>query len=53
MHANRDAIIERGRGTHAGKVRALTEAGAIVVESFGDLPDRTVGVLAERLAISE
>lgn len=32
------AIIEGGRGTHAGKVKALREAGATVVESFGDLP---------------
>lgn len=32
------AIIEGGRGTHAGKVIALREAGAEVVESFGDLP---------------
>ena len=32
------AIIEGGRGTHAGKVTALREAGATVVESFGDLP---------------
>lgn len=40
------AIIEGGRGTHAGKVKALTEAGAVVVESFGDLPEaagRVVG----------
>ena len=30
------AIIERGRGTHASKVKALTEAGATVVASFGE-----------------
>jgi succinyl-CoA synthetase alpha subunit len=47
------AIIERGRGTHAGKVKALTEAGGVVVESFGDLPRRAVEVLSERLAISD
>ncbi len=39
------AIIEGGRGTHAGKVKALREAGAVVVESFGDLPARTLEVL--------
>jgi len=32
------AIIEGDRGTHAGKVRALREAGATVVDGFGDLP---------------
>src|SRR2546429_6598574 len=32
------AIIEGGRGTHAGKVKALREAGATVVDGFGDLP---------------
>lgn len=32
------AIIEGGRGTHAGKVSALREAGALVVDGFGDLP---------------
>ncbi len=39
------AIIERGRGTHAGKVKALTEAGATVVDGFGDLPGATQRVL--------
>jgi succinyl-CoA synthetase alpha subunit len=33
------AIIEGDRGTHAGKVKALTEAGAAVVDGFGDLPE--------------
>jgi succinyl-CoA synthetase alpha subunit len=33
------AIIEGNRGTHAGKVQALRNAGAVVVEAFGDLPD--------------
>lgn len=42
------AIIERGRGTHAAKVRALTEAGAVVVDAFGDLPERTSMVLDTR-----
>src|SRR4026208_2624009 len=32
------AIIEGGRGTHAGKVKALREAGATVVDAFGELP---------------
>lgn len=38
------AIIEGDRGTHAGKVRALTKAGAVVVDGFGDLPEATLGV---------
>ena len=32
------AIIEGGRGTHEQKVKRLREAGATVVEAFGDLP---------------
>jgi succinyl-CoA synthetase alpha subunit len=40
------AIIEGNRGTHAGKVHALREAGATVVEGFGDLPDAAVDVLS-------
>lgn len=40
------AIIEGNRGTHEGKARALTEAGATVVPSFGDLPAATKRVLA-------
>ncbi len=36
------AIIEGGRGTHAGKVQALRDAGATVVDSFGDLAAATV-----------
>jgi succinyl-CoA synthetase alpha subunit len=39
------AIIEGGRGTHAGKVKALREAGATVVDSFGALPDAVVEIL--------
>lgn len=39
------AIIEGNRGTHAGKVKALTEAGAVVVDAFGDLPGAAVEVL--------
>lgn len=39
------AIIEGGRGTHAGKVTALRDAGATVVDSFGDLPAAVVAEL--------
>src|SRR4029078_4039883 len=39
------AIIEGGRGTHAGKVKALREAGASVVDAFGELPGAVVDVL--------
>ncbi len=39
------AIIEGGKGTHAGKVEALEAAGATVVESFGDLPGAVGSVL--------
>ncbi len=39
------AIIEGDRGTHAGKVKALTDAGATVVAGFGDLPDATLAAL--------
>ncbi len=42
------AIIEGNRGTHAGKVKALREAGATVVDSFGELPEAVVGVLRSR-----
>ena len=41
------AIIEGGRGTHAGKVKALREAGATVVEGFGELPDAVVTILKQ------
>jgi succinyl-CoA synthetase alpha subunit len=41
------AIIEGGRGTHAGKVKALREAGAIVVDAFGELPDAVVRILKQ------
>ncbi len=40
------AIIEGGRGTHAGKVERLREVGAHVVESFADIPHVTREVLA-------
>lgn len=39
------AIIEGGKGTHEGKVKALTGAGATVVDAFGDLPAATVNTL--------
>src|SRR6476620_7855593 len=39
------AIIEGGRGTHAGKVKALREADATVVDGFGELPDAVVEIL--------
>jgi succinyl-CoA synthetase alpha subunit len=41
------AIIEGGRGTHAGKVKALREAGATVVDSFGELPGAVVTILEQ------
>src|SRR5881392_937432 len=41
------AIIEGGRGTHAGKVKALREAGATVVDGFGDLPKAVVEILTK------
>lgn len=40
------AIVEGGRGTHAGKVEALKDAGAHVVDHFGDIPKVTKDVLA-------
>jgi len=39
------AIIEGGRGTHAGKVKALREAGATVVDAFGEMPNAVVEIL--------
>src|SRR5215211_6812437 len=39
------AIIEGGRGTHAGKVKALRESDATVVDAFGDLPGAVVEIL--------
>ena len=41
------AIIEGGRGTHAGKVKALREADATVVDAFGDLPGAVVEILKQ------
>ncbi|MBX7103584.1 MAG: citryl-CoA lyase [Gemmataceae bacterium] len=42
------AIIEGNTGTHAGKAAALRQAGAVVVDSFGSLPDAVVEVLRSR-----
>ncbi|MGH7131982.1 MAG: citryl-CoA lyase [Phycisphaerales bacterium] len=42
------AIIEGNKGTHAGKVAALREAGAIVADAFGELPEAVVGMLRSR-----
>ena len=39
------AIIEGNRGTHAGKVKALRDAGATVVDAFGELPAAVVDTL--------
>ncbi len=39
------AIIEGGRGTYEGKVKHLREVGAIVVDSFADIPKATKEVL--------
>jgi len=41
------AIIEGNKGTHAGKVKALRDAGATVVDAFGELPNAVVAVLKE------
>src|SRR5215467_12749263 len=39
------AIIEGGRGTHAGKVKVLREAGATVIDAFGEVPGAVVQIL--------
>jgi len=41
------AIVEGSRGTHEGKVRALREAGAAVVDEYDRIPEETVRVLRE------
>lgn len=41
------AIVEGGRGTYEGKVDRLRSVGAMVVESFMDLPSATKEVLAK------
>lgn len=39
------AIIEGNRGTHTGKVSALRNAGAKVVDAFGELPQAVAATL--------
>src|SRR5262252_6680804 len=41
------AIIEGGRGTHPGKVKALRQAGATVVDAFGEVPAAVVEILTK------
>lgn len=41
------AIVEGNRGTYGGKVRALREAGATVVDEYDRIPNETVRVLRE------
>lgn len=47
------AIIEGNRGTHAGKVEALRQAGATVVDSFGDLPAAACAALGVQVGKQE
>jgi succinyl-CoA synthetase alpha subunit len=42
------AIIEGGRGTREGKIEALSDAGATIVEDFDRLPEMTTQVLADK-----
>lgn len=39
------AIVEGNKGTHAGKVRRLREVGAIVADSFSDIPQLVADTL--------
>lgn len=39
------AIVERGKGTYKGKVDALRNAGAIVVEDIMDIPETVKRIL--------
>ena len=41
------AIVEGNRGTYAGKVKALKEAGAFVVDDYDKVPEVTLGVLKD------
>jgi succinyl-CoA synthetase alpha subunit len=41
------AMISRGRGTTQGKVEALREAGAQMVDHFGEIGEAAKKVLAE------
>ncbi len=47
------AIIEGGRGTHAGKVARLREVGATIAEAFSDIPILTGEILAGLSAKAE
>lgn len=42
------AIIEGNKGTHAGKVAALRDAGATVADAFGELPELVASTLRAR-----
>lgn len=44
------AIVEAGRGSHEGKVTALREAGATVVDEFDGLPAALRAILDERFS---
>jgi succinyl-CoA synthetase alpha subunit len=46
------AIIEGNKGTHAGKVKALRDAGATVADAFGDLPEVVAAMLRARASKS-
>ncbi|MCP4229381.1 MAG: succinate--CoA ligase subunit alpha [bacterium] len=41
------AIVEGNRGTYQGKVKALKEAGAFVVDDYDKVPEVTLGVLKD------
>jgi succinyl-CoA synthetase alpha subunit len=41
------AIVEGGRGTYEGKVKALREAGAVVVDDYDKVAEYTLGVLKD------
>ena len=47
------AIIEGNRGTHVGKVEALRNAGAIVVDNFGALPQAACDALGVEISAQE
>jgi succinyl-CoA synthetase alpha subunit len=42
------AIVEGGRGTYEGKIQRLRDAGAHIVDAFGDIPRVTAQVLARK-----
>jgi succinyl-CoA synthetase alpha subunit len=41
------AIVEGGRGTYEGKVKALREAGAAVVDDYDKVAEYALGVLKD------